>query len=122
MDPNSAQLWIIGKFISSTSRVGCAANDVATSRAIARTSLTAYPADAESAIADECTIVTGLECCDGRGGASHYPHNRGRRTRCAQAGGIPRSELQKERGRNRQSFDRNMAGRTSLHRQAIAGA
>ena len=80
MDPDPAQLWIAGKFVSTAGRLGGAADIAAASRAIAGTSSTAYSAYAEGIVANERAVVTSLERCDGRNGTDHYPRDRGRRT------------------------------------------
>src|SRR3990172_4444356 len=52
MDSDPARLRIVGKFVSPAGRVGSIADDVAASRAVARTPCAAYPAYAESVVAD----------------------------------------------------------------------
>jgi len=115
------QLRIAGKFISSAGRVGGVAHPAETSRPIARTSCTAYPAYPEGIVADERAVITGIERCDRRDGACDHSSDSGRRTRPGEIGGDAGSELQEERRRNRESVDRDVAGGTPFHRQAIAG-
>src|SRR3989304_3416715 len=80
MDSDPAQLRIVGKFVSPAGRVGSIADDVAASRAVARTPCAAYPAYAESVVANERAVIAGIERRDGRDRAGDYPRHRGRGT------------------------------------------
>src|SRR5712671_1124626 len=81
MDPDPAQLRIVGKLVSSAGRTGCVEIPVAASWTIARTPLTAHPAHAESITANERAVIPSLERCDRRYGTDHHPCDGGRRTR-----------------------------------------
>ncbi len=54
MDPDPAQLWVVGRLVSSAGRLGIFAEHVTAPRA-------AYSAHAEGIASNECAVITGLE-------------------------------------------------------------
>ena len=60
MDPDPAQLWVAGKLLQAAGRTGRATNIAATPQSNSGTTFAAYPAHAESALADEYpTLASG---------------------------------------------------------------
>lgn len=61
MDPDLAQLRIIGKFISTPSRPGSIADNATASQSNAGTQSAAYPAHAEGLVTNERAVIAGIE-------------------------------------------------------------
>ena len=121
MDPDPAQLWLAGKFVSSAGGFGRVADIAAASQSTAGASLAAYPAHAEGAVADERAVIASGERCDRGDRAGDHHGDPGRGTRAAEVGGVARAGLQEERRRDREGADRDMARRASLCLEAIDG-
>lgn len=121
MDPNPAQLWIVGKFVPFAGVTDCAVDIVATSKSIGGTPQPAYPAHSKGIAADVFTAITGRERCHRRDGADDHSSDPGRGTRPAGTGFQGRAGLQKECRRDRESTDRDLAGGTSLNPETIDG-
>jgi hypothetical protein len=66
MDPDPAQLRLVGKFISPAGRPDCAANLASPSGTVDRTSLAAYPAYPQSTFADERATLSSRQRHYGR--------------------------------------------------------
>src|SRR3989304_4391907 len=80
MDPNPAQLWIVGEFVSTRRGVGGIAHVAASSRAVVGTSRAARVAHAKGVVTNECAIITSLERRDRRYGAGDHTCDCSRRT------------------------------------------
>ena len=61
MDPDTAQLRVVGRLVPSAGGLGVFAEHVAASRA-------AYLAHAEGTASNECAVIAGVERCDGETG------------------------------------------------------